>query len=129
MPSFSTALSGLDATSQELSVISNNLANLNTVAYKGSSTTFQDLFYQGFGSTGSGNPIQVGVGVAVGSVPANFTQGTIQSDGVPTDIAIQGTGFLVGQNNGQQVFLRAGNLSVNADGTLLATETQAFTRV
>jgi len=122
MPSFSTALSGLDATSQELSVISNNLANLNTVAYKGSSTTFQDLFYQGFGSTGSGNPIQVGVGVAVGSVPANFTQGTIQSDGVPTDIAIQGTGFLVGQNNGQQVFLRAGNLSVNADGTLLATD-------
>jgi flagellar hook protein FlgE len=122
MPSFSTALSGLDASSQELSVISNNLANLNTVAYKGATTTFKDLFYQGFGTSGNGNPIQVGVGVALGAVPANFTQGTIQSDGVPTDVAIQGTGFLVGQNNGQQVFLRAGNLSVQANGTLVAAD-------
>jgi flagellar hook protein FlgE len=122
MPSFSTALSGLDAASQNLSVISNNLANLNTVAYKGATTTFKDLFYQGFGSSGNGNPIQVGVGVALGSIPANFTQGTIQSDGVPTDVAIQGTGFLIGQNNGQQVFLRAGNLSVTANGTLVAAD-------
>jgi flagellar hook protein FlgE len=122
MPSFSTALSGLDANSQELSVISNNLANLNTVAYKGATTTFKDLFYQGFGTSGNGNPIQVGVGVALGSIPANFTQGTIQSDGVPTDVAIQGTGFLIGQNNGQQVFLRAGNLSVSSSGTLLGAD-------
>ena len=122
MPSFATSLSGLNANSQELSVIANNLANLNTVAYKGASTNFKDLFYQGFGTSGDGNPIQVGVGVALASSPANFTQGTVQTDGVPTDIAIQGTGFLVGQHNGQQVFLRAGNLSIASNGVLLASD-------
>jgi len=122
MPSFSTSLSGLDATSQDLSVISNNLANLNTTAYKGATTEFQDLFYQQIGSSGDGNPIQVGVGVTVGSVPADFTQGTIQSTGVPTDLAIQGNGFLIGQNNGQLVYIRAGDLSISANGTLVAPD-------
>jgi flagellar hook protein FlgE len=122
MPSFSTSLSGLDANSQDLAVISNNLANLNTTAYKGGSAAFQDLFYQEIGTSGSGSPIQVGVGVKVSSVPADFTQGTIQSDGVPTDVAIEGSGFLVGDLRGQQVFLRAGNLSVSANGVLLGPD-------
>src|ERR1700690_990371 len=114
MPSFSTSLSGLDANSQNLAVISNNLANLNTTAFKGGSASFQDLFYQQIGTSGSGTPIQVGVGVKVGAVASDQTQGTIQSDGVATDVAIEGTGFLVGNLDGQQVFLRAGNLSVRA---------------
>jgi len=122
MPSFSTSLSGLDANSQELAVISNNLANLNTTAYKGASTAFQDLFYQQIGTSGNGSPIQVGVGVKVGSIPGDFTQGTIQSEGVPTDLAIQGTGFLVGDLGGQQVFLRAGNLSIRSDGVVLGPD-------
>lgn len=122
MPSFSTSLSGLDANSQDLAVISNNLANLNTTAYKGGSAAFQDLFYQQLGSSGNGSPIQVGVGVKVGSIPTDFTQGTIQSDGVPTDLAIQGAGFLVGDLGGQQVFLRAGNLSLSPAGVLLGPD-------
>lgn len=122
MPSFSTSLSGLDANSQDLAVISNNLANLNTTAYKGGSAAFQDLFYQQLGTSGNGTPIQVGVGVKVGSIPTDFTQGTIQSDGVPTDLAIQGTGFLVGDLGGQQVFLRAGNLSLSPAGVLLGPD-------
>jgi flagellar hook protein FlgE len=123
MPSFSTSLSGLDANSQDLSVISNNLANLNTTAYKGATAEFQDLFYQQIGSSGDGNPIQVGVGTEVGSIPANFTQGNIQSTGVPTDVAIQGSGFFVGKTtSGQQVFLRAGNFSITANGTLVAND-------
>jgi flagellar hook protein FlgE len=93
MASFATSLSGLQANSQDLSVISNNLANLNTTAYKGASAAFQDLFYQQIGTSGDGNPIQIGVGTTVGSVPANFTEGNIQSTGVPTDVAIQGSGF------------------------------------
>jgi flagellar hook protein FlgE len=93
MASFATSLSGLQANSQDLSVISNNLANLNTTAYKGASASFQDLFYQQVGSSGDGNPIQIGVGTTVGSVPANFTEGNIQSTGVPTDVAIQGNVF------------------------------------
>ena len=122
MPSFSTSLSGLNANSQELAVISNNLANLNTTAYKGGSAAFQDLFYQQLGTSGTGSPIQVGVGVKVGSVPTDFTQGTVQSDGVPTDLAIQGSGFLIGDLGGQQVFLRAGNLSVSPSGVLLGAD-------
>ena len=56
MPSFSIPLSGLNANSQELSVIANNLANLNTVGYKDDVTNFQDLFYQQIGTNGAGIP-------------------------------------------------------------------------
>jgi len=122
MASFATSLSGLQANSQDLSVISNNLANLNTTAYKGATAAFQDLFYQQIGSSGNGNPVQVGVGTTVGSIPANFTEGNIQTTGVPTDVAIQGNGFFVGNHNGEQVFIRAGNLAIKADGTLVSSD-------
>ena len=58
MPSFSIPLSGLDASSTELSVIANNLANLNTVGFKAQTTQFQDLFYQQIGTSGDGNAIR-----------------------------------------------------------------------
>lgn len=122
MPSFSTALSGLDAESQALSVISNNLANLNTVGFKSQSPEFQDLFYQQIGSSGDGDPIQVGVGTEVGAISSNFTQGSIESTGVPTDVAIQGNGFLVVNNNGLQEYTRAGDLSVGSNGQLVTSD-------
>ena len=122
MGSFATSLSGLEANSQDLSVISNNLANLNTTAFKGATASFQDLFYQQIGTSGDGDNIQVGVGTQIGSIPANFTEGNIQSTGVPTDVAIEGSGFFIGQNNGQDVYFRAGNLSTLADGTLVASD-------
>jgi flagellar hook protein FlgE len=118
MPSFSTPLSGLNADSQDLSVIANNLANLNTVGYKDDVTNFQDLFYQQIGTNGAGNPVQVGVGTQISSISGNFTQGSIEATGVPTDVAIQGNGFLTTVNNGLQEFTRAGNLSVAANGSL-----------
>jgi flagellar hook protein FlgE len=118
MASFATSLSGLQANSQDLSVISNNLANLNTTAYKGATASFQDLFYQEVGSSGDGNPLQIGVGTTVGSVPADFTEGNIESTGVPTDVAIQGSGFFIGEQSGQQVYIRAGDLSIEPNGTL-----------
>ena len=68
MPNFSIPLSGLTAASQALAVISNNLANLNTVGFKESRASFRDLFYQAFGTNGANDPIQVGEGVALGSV-------------------------------------------------------------
>jgi flagellar hook protein FlgE len=132
MPSFATALSGLNADSQDLSVISNNLANLNTTAFKSASASFQDLFYQQVGSSGDGNPLEVGAGTQVGSIPANFTQGNTESTGVPTDLAIQGEGFLIGMNDGQEIFTRAGNLSLTAAGLLVApdgSQIQGFSAV
>jgi len=122
MPSFSIPLSGLDASSTDLSVIANNLANLNTVGYKGQDTQFQDLFYQQIGSSGDGNPIQEGVGTSVAGISSDLTQGSIQSTGVPTDVAIQGDGYFVVQNNGETLYTRAGNFSLGPTGQLLTQD-------
>jgi flagellar hook protein FlgE len=122
MPSFSTPLSGLNANSQELSVIANNLANLNTVGYKADVTNFQDLFYQQIGTNGAGDPVQVGVGTQISAVSGQFTQGSIEATGVPTDIAIQGQGFITLVKNGLQEYTRAGNLSIATDGSLVTTD-------
>ena len=132
MGSFATALSGLTADSQDLSVISNNLANLNTTAFKSASASFQDLFYQQVGSSGDGNPLEVGAGTQVGSIPTNFTEGNTESTGVPTDLAIQGDGFLIGMNDGQEIFTRAGDLSLTSAGLLVApdgSQIQGFSAV
>lgn len=122
MPSFSTSLSGLNANSTALSTIANNLANLNTVAYKATRPLFRDLFYQQLGTAGSGNPLQVGVGATVGAIDSLFIQGSIESSGVATDVAIQGDGFLIVDNNGLRLFSRAGNLSVDANGQLITND-------
>lgn len=118
MPVFSIPLSGLTASSTALSVISNNLANLNTVGYKQSRVTFRDLFYQTVGSSGSGNPLQVGAGAAIGSIGTNFTGGSVETSGVPTDVAISGDGFFVVEKDGSLQYTRAGNFSVNTAGWL-----------
>ena len=66
MPNFSTPLSGLDATQQALSVVANNLANMNTIGYKDEKVNFHDLFYQTLGTNGAGDSIQVGGGTEIG---------------------------------------------------------------
>jgi flagellar hook protein FlgE len=122
MASFSTPLSGLDASSEELSVISNNLANMNTVGFKSSDTSFQDLFYDQVGSTANGNPQQIGVGTSVASVEGNFSQGTLQTTGTPTDVAITGNGFFIADNNGTQEYTRAGNFTLGSNGDLMTVD-------
>jgi flagellar hook protein FlgE len=122
MPSFSTPLSGLNANAQDLSVIANNLANLNTVGYKAAVANFQDLFYQQISTNGAGDPVQVGVGTQVSAIAGNFNQGSIESTGVPTDVAIQGNGFFTLLKAGLQEYTRAGNFSVAANGSLLTTD-------
>ncbi len=112
MPNFSIPLSGLTAESTALSTIANNLSNQNTVGYKDKTVLFSDLFYQNLGTTGSGDPIQVGAGTQVGSTPSMFTNGSVSPTGVPTDVAIQGAGFLAVQDaNGVISYTRAGDLS------------------
>lgn len=122
MSSFSISLSGLLANDEELNVISNNLANMNTVGYKGESAQFQDLFYQELGKSGTGDPIQVGVGTGIGSTATEFSQGTIESTGVSTDLAIQGDGFLQVQNGDLISYTRNGNLSMNSQGYLVTSD-------
>jgi flagellar hook protein FlgE len=122
MGSFSTSLTGIEAASQDLAVISNNLANLDTTAYKDQEANFQDFFYQMLGTDGAGNPTQIGAGSIIGSVISAFTQGTINTTGVPTDMAIQGNGFFLEQNGTSTLYTRAGNFSQNASGYLLTSD-------
>ena len=124
MPLFSIPLSGLTAESTALSAIANNLANQNTVGYKDVRVLFRDLFYQSLGTTGSGDPTQLGAGTEVGSMPGMFTQGSVESTGVPTDVAIQGGGFFVVQKNGVTSYTRAGNFSVDKDNFLVTSDGQ-----
>ena len=112
MPNFSIPLSGLTAESTALSTIANNLANQNTTGYKSKVVLFSDLFYQNLGTSGAGDPIQQGAGTQVGSTPSMFTQGSVGSTGVPTDVAIQGGGFFAVQDSSGLIsYTRAGDFS------------------
>jgi len=125
MANFSVPLSGLTAESTALSAIANNLSNQNTTGYKDTGVLFSDLFYQNLGTTGSGDPIQLGAGTQVSSMPALFTQGSISSTGVPTDAAIQGSGFFVVQNStGAIDYTRAGDFSLDANNNLVTSDGQ-----
>ncbi len=121
MASFSIPLTGLEADSTALNTIANDLSNMNTTAFKAETTNFSDLFYQQIGSTGSGNPIQVGAGVKVASNEIAFTQGSINSTGNSTDAALNGNGFfIVGNGTGGYEYTRAGNFTQDTNGNLVA---------
>ncbi|MEO7191682.1 MAG: flagellar hook protein FlgE [Vicinamibacterales bacterium] len=119
--SFSASLSGLNANQQKLSVIGNNLANLNTVGFKASNVNFSDLVSQSIGGP-SQDPMQVGLGVATGSISPNFSQGGIESTGISTNVAIQGTGFFMVGDAAHRAYSRAGNFSFDATGQLITPD-------
>ncbi|HUZ94107.1 MAG TPA: flagellar hook protein FlgE [Edaphobacter sp.] len=120
MSAFSIPLSGLAAESAALNAIANNLANLNTDGYKSQSISFGDLFNQMQGVSGNGDPIQVGSGVEVGGITSDYSNGSVNSTGIATNMALQGNGFFVVRNSGdnQMSFTRDGNFSMNAQGQL-----------
>ncbi len=122
MPSFSIPLSGLQADSTALSTIGNNLANLNTTAYKGQTANFEDLFYQNIGTSGSSAPLQVGVGTRISSIDSNFTQGNLAPTGNATDMAINGSGFFVVSQTGSPQLTRNGNFQLSATGNLITSD-------
>ncbi|MCC7417927.1 MAG: flagellar hook protein FlgE [Acidobacteria bacterium] len=119
--SFSASLSGLNANQQKLNVIGNNLANINTIAFKSSTVEFADLVSQSVGGS-SANPMQIGLGVTTGTISPNFSQGGIANTGVPTNVAIQGSGFFVIGDAANRSYTRAGNFSFDADGTLVTPD-------
>ena len=122
MGNFSIALSGLQANTVALNTIGNNLANLNTTAYKGQSTSFEDLFYQQIGESGSGNAIQTGAGAKVSGTDTNFLQGTMLPTSNSADMALAGNGFFVVQQNGIQSLTRAGNFQLDSNGNLTTVD-------
>jgi flagellar hook protein FlgE len=131
------AISGLEANQTMLDVVSNNLANLNTVGYKDQTVDFSSALSQvlsGAGGPtsqlGGTNPIEVGVGVNVQAIDTNEGTGTMESTGNPLDLAIQGAGyFQVGDGAPPTLpatidYTRAGNLTTDANGYLTTASGQ-----
>jgi len=115
--SFTTALSGLNANSTAIDIIGNNLANLDTTGFKADSVQFSDLMSQQLGASASS---AVGLGVAPAQSVMQFQQGSIQQTGGALDAAISGNGlFVVQDSTGEQLYTRAGNFTLGADGSLL----------
>jgi flagellar hook protein FlgE len=110
---FRIALSGLDAASSDLKVTGNNIANANTSGFKLSRSEFADIFAS---SSGSVDQTAIGGGVRLAAVAQDFAQGNIESTGNNLDMAINGEGFFLLDNQGIQLVSRAGAFRVNKDG-------------
>jgi flagellar hook protein FlgE len=122
-----SGISGLRAHQAMLDVTANNIANVNTTAFKSSSAQFQDTLSQltqGAGAphteTGGTNPAQVGLGVQVAGISTNFAQGSTQSTGRATDMMISGDGFFVTKQGGETLYSRAGAFDFDAQGRLVS---------
>ncbi|MCK5570241.1 MAG: flagellar hook-basal body complex protein, partial [Spirochaetes bacterium] len=117
-----SGISGLTTLGNAMQIIGDNIANVNTVGFKSSSFTFQDLLSQSV-ATLSGTS-QVGRGTALGDIHGNFQQGSFESTGNTTDLAIGGAGFFVLKEDGTQnyYYSRAGNFSFNESGYLTNPE-------
>ena len=123
--SLRTGVSGLKSHQVRMDVISNNIANVNTTAFKRGRAAFNELLGQtllGVGRTAGGrgiNPAYVGLGVSVGSIDVNFAQGALENTGVATDLGINGDGFFVVRGGDRTYLTRAGNFMVNRFGELV----------
>lgn len=117
-----SGISGLSTLGNAMQIIGDNIANVNTVGFKGSSFTFQDLLSQSV-ATLSGTS-QVGRGTALGEITASFEQGSFESTGNTTDLAIGGQGFFVLKEPGtlNNFYSRAGNFSFDQNGYLTNPE-------
>ena len=116
---FQTGLSGLNAASQSLDVIGNNIANSATVGFKQSRTIFSDVFANSLGGAGSNS---VGIGVKVAAVEQQFTQGAITASNNPLDIAVNGKGFFRLDDNGTTGYTRNGQFHLDNAGYVVTTE-------
>jgi flagellar hook protein FlgE len=120
-------VSGLRNHQVRMDVIGNNIANVNTVAFKSGRVTFKEGFAQLLqgasrppGDQGGTNPIQVGLGMQIGSIDQLFTQGNIETTGQNTDLAIQGDSFYVVRKGNQSYYTRSGNFQLDAAGNMVS---------
>lgn len=125
------AISGLNAEQALLGVVAQNIANVNTVGYKSSHMTFAQSLMQTLSggsaptaTNGGTNPIQEAAGgaVNVGGVAVNMSEGTLQSTGINTNLAIQGQGFFIIQTPQGIAYTRAGDFSLDAAGNLVTPQ-------
>jgi flagellar hook protein FlgE len=126
MRSMFSAISGLKNHQTFMDVVGNNIANVNTTGFKQSRVTFQDILSQTLrgasgpqNGRGGVNPMQVGLGTLLSGVDVIQTQGTLQSTGKLTDMAIQGDGYFVLSDGRQDFFSRDGAFDLGIDGSLV----------
>lgn len=136
LKSLYSGISGMKSQQIKMDVIGNNIANVGTTAYKKQTVRFSDTLYQGqINSSGSSknyggiNPSQIGLGVKVAGISKTFTQGSLQTTGRSTDVAIDGDGFFVvakgDLNNPDDIeyqYTRDGSFSIDEDGHLVTAD-------
>ena len=117
-----SGVSGLEAHQTMIDVAGNNLANIDTTAYKASRVEFADLLSQTMREaaqptaiTGGTNPLQIGSGVGIASIDRNMTQGSLVHTGQPLDMAISGSGYFVLNDGQKNVFTRVGAFTVDSN--------------
>jgi flagellar basal-body rod protein FlgG len=127
MRSLWTAATGMIAQQLNIDVLSNNLANVNTVGFKKSRAEFEDLMYQNLKIAGSPTEgggliptgMQVGMGVKPTTVHKFFSQGDFQSTDNPLDLVVEGEGFFQVEVNGELAYTRAGAFKLDSEGTIV----------
>ena len=126
MRSLYSGVSGLQNHQVRMDVIGNNISNINTTGFKKGRVNFQDMLSQSMSGAarptdelGGVNPKQVGLGMSIASIDTIHTQGSMQSTGVTTDVAIQGNGFFIMAGGAKQYYTRAGAFGIDEGGILV----------
>ena len=128
LTSLTSAVSGLDDFQEQMDVIGNNIANVDTTGFKAGVVDFADAFSNTLqapaaasGSSNSSSSVQIGTGVEVTGINNNWLQGALSTTGVPSDLAISGNGFFMVEDSltGEKYATRAGDFSVNTQGNLV----------
>ncbi len=122
LTAFYTALTGLNNNSMAINTIGDNLANMNTTAFKSSKAIFAELLAGVSGTSSTGNPISYGLGSTLSGISRNCAQGTINYTGSSTDAAINGNGYFVVSTAGGMGFTRSGQFEFDGNGNLISSD-------
>src|ERR1700733_8544801 len=121
--SMDSGVSALDQFQQDLNVIGNNIANVDTTGFKSANMEFADAFSQTLNSNAAGSQ-QIGTGVLTSSITNSFTQGSFSSTGVNSNLAVDGNGFFLVKDptSGEVYATRDGNFTVDPNGFLVTSQ-------
>lgn len=128
LSSLTSGVSGLESFQEQMDVIGNNIANINTNGYKAQVVNFADTFSNTLNAPGvsttttsGGEGVQIGTGVSIADVDSNFAQGALSPTGVPSNLAINGNGFFMVRDTvtGEQYATRTGAFTVDSNGYLI----------
>lgn len=126
---FYTAIGGMAAGQTKISVVADNIANMNTIGFKASNVNFSDVYYRTSstgqaptGQMGGINPKQTGIGVQTASITRDFTAGTTLTTGLNTDLCINGSSFFtVASPTVEILYTRDGNFTIDANGNMVTS--------